>query len=322
MVPNENGDQLMLIRNLSASFLLVCMLATPLYAQYQLEQTETGVKVLYDNELTTQYIIEGQCPILWPLLASDGTKMTRDFPMSDQTEDEKRDHPHHRSLWFTHGAVNGTDFWHKGGKVIHQEFTRLEGGTSATIESTNVWTKDDGQQVLKERRRMIFGASDSLRWIDVDLVLTAAFGDVHFGDTKEGTFAVRVAESMKVDRGTGGKIVNSDGKTNLLAWGQPANWVNYTGPIGDKSYGIAMFCHPKSFNYPNRWHVRTYGLFAANPFGSNSFTGVTEPGAGVTLKQSEDLRLRYRVVLHQGIEDSQVIDKLYQEFSQSPMGQF
>lgn len=309
----------MLIRSLSVSCLLLCVTAGTLSAQFQLEQTDNAVKVLFNGELTTQYITEGQCPILWPLLASDGTKMTRDFPMSDQTEGEKRDHPHHRSLWFTHGAVNGTDFWHKGGRVIHQEFSRLEAGSNAIIESTSLWTKDDDQPVLKERRRMIFGASEDVRWIDVDLVLSAEFGDVHFGDTKEGTFAVRVAESMKVDKGTGGRIVNSDGKTNFLAWGQPANWVNYNGPIGDKTYGIAMFCHPGSFNYPHRWHVRTYGLFAANPFGSNSFTGASEPGEGITLKKSEELRLRYRVLLHHGIEDSQVIDKFYQEFASSPM---
>lgn len=295
------------------TFLVV---ASPILAQFELKPSEGGVQVLHQGVLATEYLTEGQCPILWPLLSSDGARLTRDFPMSSETADEKRDHPHHRSLWFTHGAVNGTDFWHKGGKVVHQEFTRLESGPQAVIESTNLWTKGDGEPVLKELRRMTFGAIESMRWIDFDLVLSAEFDDVHFGDTKEGTFAVRVAESMKVDRGAGGKIVNSDGKSNLLAWGQPANWVNYTGPVGDKTYGIAMFCHPASFNYPNRWHVRTYGLFAANPFGLQSFVGGSEEAAGVVLKKSDKLRLCYRVLLHLGVTDSQIIDQLYQEFAQ------
>ena len=290
--------------------------ASTISAQFELERSDGGIRVLHNGELATQYLTEGQCPILWPLLSSDGARLARDFPMSNETADEKRDHPHHRSLWFTHGAVNGTDFWHKGGKVVHQEFSRLEGGSQAIIESTNLWINSDGEPVLKEKRRMTFGAVDTMRWIDFDLVLLADFGEVHFGDTKEGTFAVRVAESMKVDRGSGGKIVNSDGKSNLLAWGQPANWVNYTGPVGDKTYGIAMFCHPASYNYPNRWHVRTYGLFAANPFGLNSFTGNSEAGPGVVLKQAEQLRLCYRVLLHLGVTDTEVLDQIYQEFSQ------
>jgi len=298
--------------------LVTSTLVTSVSAQFRLEQTDAGIQVFHNDILTTEYLImQGQCPILWPLPGPDGTKMTRDFPMSNETANEKRDHPHHRSLWFTHGAVNGADFWHKGGKVVHQEFTRLEAGSQAVIESTSLWKKDDGQDVLREKRRMTFGANESMRWIDFDLVLVAEFGEVHFGDTKEGTFAVRVAETMKVDQGTGGKIFNSHQQSNLAAWGQAADWVNYTGPIGDKTYGIAMFCHPSSFNYPNRWHVRTYGLFAANPFGLNSFTGNSEAGEGVRLKQSEELRLCYRVVLHLGISDKDQIDKLYQEFAQA-----
>ena len=207
-------------------------------------------------------------------------KLTRDFPMIADTEGEKRDHPHHRSMWFTHGAVNA-DFWHKGGKVLHQEFTRLEGGPQAVIGATNLWVKDQGEQVLVERRLMMFGANQAQRWIDFDIALVAEFGDVHFGDTKEGTFAVRVAETMKVDAAKGGKILNSEGRLNFATWGQRAAWVNYTGPVGEGTYGIAMFCHPSSFNYPNRWHVRTYGLFAANPFGEKDFPGGDKDSDGV-----------------------------------------
>lgn len=286
-------------------------------ASIQLEQIDEGVRVLVDGELFTQYLTAAPSPILWPLLAVDGTKMTRSFPMSDEDSDEKRDHPHHRSLWFTHGEVNGIDFWHRGGTVVHQEFTELTSGKEPVIASTNLWVKTGDQaKVLTERRRLTFGATDSFRWIDFDIVLVADFGDVHFGDTKEGSFAVRVAESMKVDRGKGGAIVNSEGQKNILAWGKPAKWVNYTGPIGDKTYGIAMFCHPQSFSFPHRWHVRTYGLFAANPFGSNSFANNNEKGEGVLLKQSEELRLRYRVVLHLGITEPAEMDKLYEEFVQ------
>ncbi|MBX3419944.1 MAG: PmoA family protein [Pirellulaceae bacterium] len=286
-------------------------------AQFQLEKEDAGVRVLWNGQLITQYLTARPSPILWPLLGPDNVKLTRDYPMLPDTAGEKRDHPHHRSLWFTHGAVNGSDFWHKGGTVVHQEFTTLESGPQAVIGSVNLWIKNDGEKVLTERRRMTFHADEDMRWIDFDIVLDAEFGEVHFGDTKEGSFAVRVAETMKVDAGKGGRIVNSEGKSNLLAWGQRAAWVNYTGPVGEKTYGVAMFCHPSSFNFPHRWHVRTYGLFAANPFGEQQFVGGSESGSGVVLKDSEALKLRYRVLLHRGISDQQVLQKINDEFANS-----
>jgi hypothetical protein len=235
--------------------------------------------------------------------------------MSDETPDERRDHPHHRSMWFTHGDVNGVDFWHKGGNVVHQQFSKLQDGNPAIIESQNIWIDNQGNQILRELRHMSFSGRENLRWIDFDIVLAADFGDVTFGDTKEGSFSVRVAESMKVDARKGGKILNSDGKFDLLAWGHRAAWVNYTGPVGDNTYGIAMFCHPSSFNYPHRWHVRTYGLFAANPFGEKSFPGGEDGVAPFRLEQSQQLRLCYRILLHHGISDKEQLDEIFREFS-------
>lgn len=291
----------------------------PIYAQtaFTVEKTNEGVKVLLNGELLTQYLTAPPCPIVWPLIGPDGVKMTRDFPMITTTEGEKQDHPHHRSLWFTHGLVNGVDFWHKGGKVIHQSFGKVEGGTTALIESTSGWIVDQGQQLLTEKRRMKFGAAQSRRWVDIDVSLHADVAEVVFGDTKEGTFAVRVAETMKVDAKLGGKIVNSEGQVDGATWGQPARWVNYTGPINGKTYGIAMFCHPATFSYPNRWHVRTYGLFAANPFGVQPFTGQAEPTAGVKIQQGEELKFRYRVMWHVEITDSKVMDQLFEEFAKT-----
>jgi hypothetical protein len=36
--------------------------------------------------------------------------MTRNYPMA-KVPGEETDHPHHRSLWFAHGPVNGVDVW-------------------------------------------------------------------------------------------------------------------------------------------------------------------------------------------------------------------
>ncbi len=77
-----------------------------------IEENADGIKVLDNGKLFTEYLIKSKTkPILWPLNAPNGLPLTRAWPMSDDTAGEKKDHPHHRSLWFTHGDVNGVDFW-------------------------------------------------------------------------------------------------------------------------------------------------------------------------------------------------------------------
>ena len=313
----------MIYRVLVASPLLACLsltLATSVQAQFRLEKHDGGVRVREDDKAIADYAINnGPKPIVWPLLGPGGEKMTRDYPMVKDSQNEAHDHPHHRSLWFTHGEVNGIDFWAEGekmGRTEHKEFTKLSDGKTAVIASKNAWNTADGKTVLTDKRRYTFsnGPANS-RVIDCEFELVASEGDVHFGDTKEGTFALRVNESMKVDAKKGGKIINSNGDTDGKAWGKAADWVDYNGPIGDKTLGIAILCHPSTYHYPNRWHVRTYGLFAANPFGVSHFVGDKEMTDGTRLKNGESLVFRYRVILHEGDEKSAKIADSFKEYA-------
>ena len=76
-------------------------------------------------------------------------------------------------------------------------------------------------------------------------------------------------------------------RLNAAAWGQPAAWVDYHGPIDGKTVGIAILNHPSSFRYPTHWHVRTYGLFAANPFGLHEFPGGKKADGTLTLRAAK-----------------------------------
>ena len=78
---------------------------------------------------------------------------------------------------------------------------------------------------------------------------------------------------MELDEG--GQIINSNGLTDTKAWGQAAPWVDYSGMVDGQRLGIAILNHPSSFRFPTHWHVRTYGLFAANPFGLRDFMVVS-----------------------------------------------
>src|SRR5205814_3733 len=98
----------------------------------------------------------------------------------------------------------------------------------------------------------------------------ASEGPVKFGDAKDAGFNYRVPASMAVDAKQGGQIITSEGIADAAAWGKRAKWVDYHGPVEGETLGVAMLNHPSSFRYPTPWHVRTYGLFTANPFGTHS----------------------------------------------------
>jgi len=275
-------------------------------AEVTAERSPGGVTVKIDGQPFTEYLTRsGTKPILWPILGPTGKAMTRAYPMENDPG-ETRDHPHQRSLWFTHGSVNGVDFWAESGKNVgtiqHRGFVKVESGPEAVIIARNDWLGPDRRKVCEDQRALRFGGDAQSRWIDFLIALSATNGPVTFGDTKEGTFGVRVAESIMVDAKRGGRIVNSRGQSNAAAWGQPAEWVDYHGPVDGRTLGIAILNHPASFRFPTGWHVRTYGLFAANPFAQRSFRGKGESGEGYTLASGKTLSLRYRVLLHPGDE--------------------
>ncbi len=309
-----------MIRFWTLSLASICLLGFVAVApaEISVEKTPAGVIVKADGQPFTEYLIESAGkPILWPVIGPTGKRVTRNWPMEENVPGETdHDHPHQRSLWFTHGSVNGIDFWTLGkGRIVHREFGRVEGGTQGVIVTRNDWLSPEGSQlVCQDERTWTFGAETDRRWIDFDVALKAVNGPVVFGDTKEGSFGMRVASSMRVDAKQGGEIINSDGKTNLAAWGKPAAWVDYHGPVDDEIVGIAIFNHPSSFRFPTCWHVRGYGLFAANVFGLTDFTYGRSDGA-YTLPAGETLKFRYRVLLHKGDEKAAHVAEAYADYA-------
>jgi len=308
-------------RTLSA---LICILtaSAAVGGEFTFEKHDRGVRVMLDGELFTDYLTDaGPKPYLWPIIGPTGKEMTRSFPM-EAVAGEKDDHPHQRSFWFTHGSVNGVDFWMEGrqaGKIVHREFAEMSAGPTARLVSKNDWNAPDGKTLCTDERRVTFSANEGARVIDFDVTLTASEGPVVLGDTKEGSFGVRVPTSMDVkqeEQGkVGGEIVNSDGLRNGDAWGKAAAWVDYHGPVEGEALGVAILNHPESFRYPTHWHVRDYGLFAANPFGLHEFAGAPEGSGRHELKAGESITLRYRVILHRGDAEEAGIAKAFEEYA-------
>jgi hypothetical protein len=81
--------------------------------------------------------------------------------------------------------------------------------------------------------------------------------------------------------------------------------------------GIAILNHPDSFRFPTCWHVRSYGLFAANPFGLHEFAGGKPDRGAVTLAPGKTLVLRYRVLLHRGDEKAGKVAEAFAAYAKA-----
>ena len=287
---------------------------------FAVEKTKAGVTVKYDGKLFTRYVIgQSNKPFLWPVIGPSGDEVTRAFPM-EKREGERHDHPHHRSVWFGHQGTAGFDTWHEPasgrrtnlGSTVHREFVKVKGGDTAVIVTRNDYV-GDGKKLLADERTHEFRVENGHRIIDVRIKFTAEHGDCKLSDQKDSGFSVRVATSMDVDSKKGGRVINSNGITDKAAWGKRAEWVDYHGPVNGKTVGVAILNHPSSFRHPTPWHVRTYGLFTANPFGLRSLGQGKD--SSFTLKKGESITLRHRVIFHLGDEKAAKIAEAYKAYA-------
>jgi hypothetical protein len=290
------------------------------------------LRVEINGELFTEYCFKGAPHVyFFPVLGPGGTPMTRSFPMKD-VPGEDRDHPHQRSLWYSHGAVNGVDFWAetaKAGKIVHDGFLGIKSGErEGVIRSANKWIAPDGAVVLTDERTFrMYALPASERLFDFEVTLKAGDKEVVLGDTKEGSMGIRINEQMRLTqmRKPGerqaahgaGHIVNSESARDDETWGKQAKWCDYYGPVDGKVVGIAIFDHPTNPRHPTYWHVRNYGLFAANPFGIHDFTNRKEPpGAGdLKIAPGQSVTFRYRFYLHEGDEKQAKVAERYEEYA-------
>jgi hypothetical protein len=288
--------------------------------------TDTGdrIRVEIDGSLFTEYRYRNVSrPLLYPVIGPTGVGVTRHWPM-EEAAGEDHDHPHHRSIWFSHGDINGCDFWSEvpsAGKTVHEKFLEVAPGTeSGIIRSENKLVTKDGTVIGTELQTLRFYDLKKNRLFDFDVTFLADHGDLTFGDTKEGSLGIRVAESMKLGtRGHpgAGHIVLATGQRDAAAWGKRAPWCDYYGPIDGKIIGIAMFDNPANPRFPTWWHVRDYGLFAANPFGLHEFEKKPVGAGKLIVRAGETITFRHRIYIHEGNEREGDVAGRYEDYIHS-----
>lgn len=270
---------------------------------------------------------------LQPLRDAHGTVVTRGFPEGEAIpaghERDSSLEPHQRPLYFAHGDIDGYDFWgeevfekyygreagkSKYGRMAIRKVEEMRGGPqSGVIKATFDLVGPDRKPFAEETQEYTFHGDQDSRVIDCEFVIRANHDPVKMGDTKEGTFAIRVAPELTAPAG---HMVNSEGgKGEPQIWGKRANWVNYDGAINGRALGIAIFDSPQSFLHPTYWHARGYGLFAANPFGIKEFTHDATQDGGYTIPAGQSVTFRYRVLIHEGDYKNARVAERYQEYA-------
>lgn len=337
-------------------FLALAALAAPTAApaaDVAIAKTSDSIEFKADGQVVARYHVGAAVakPFLWPVLAPDSTPVTRTWPIEKGAPgDATTDHPHQKSAWFCHGDVipegldlkiktkekggKGVDFWSESkdpdGTPRHGKIVCVKVGEPkqhdknyASVATWNEWRTPDGVKILDEERTIHFRDLPAGRLFAFECKLTASVGPVAFGDTKEGSFGVRVHDAMRTAAGPAGGAVTAAGgnsatapaKDNLPVWGQVADWNDYSGTVDGKAVGIAVFDHPSN---PARaaWHTRAYGLMAANPFGRAGSGFPSQKGKTelFRIEQGKDVTFRYGIYAHRGDVTEGKVAAAYEDF--------
>jgi hypothetical protein len=306
------------------------------------------VDVTVNGKLFTSYRWDDRImrPVLYPIVSAGGSFVTRGFPFEIRDGDTI-DHPHQVGCSLSYGNVNGIDFWNsstfrtaeemkKMGRIVHTAVVSTRNGLGAAeLVTTAAWVAPDGMTLLTEKSHYTFYVSGTRRWIDRETRLTALIGDVTFGDSKEGMFAIHLPSELEQTDQTKVKVTTRDGtisvrgETDLLSgvysnseglttekdiWGTLGKWASVSGKIRSENVTVAIMDHSSNTNFPSRMMVRGYGLLALNPFGQKQFDAKLEERRFV-LKQGKSITFQHRLLIASGNAPTALIEDQYKEFN-------
>ncbi len=245
---------------------------------------------------------------LYPIFTPQGVRAV-DFAPGD--------HRHHRGIFLAwHATTCGdrrADFWGWGewapteDRVIRNRSVELAEADArhAVIRVQNDWMIGD-DTAIKEQTVIVVQQRDGVLVIDENFRLTPRV-DVELDQTAFGGFCVKGRKDGKA------AYYNAQGKVDLpdphhlkpeTDW-PAADWYDYVIELADgKTVGVAVIDHAD--NPPSPWH-NLEPIAMVNPC-------IVAPGK-VVMKQGRPLRLRYRVVVHDGPPPTELLNKLSAEFS-------
>ena len=216
-------------------------------------------------------------------------------------------HAHHASIWLGHGRVGHrvNNFYHNtpnDGRIITRRIAYGTCGNSVRLGSELEWVNIRNGVDLQEVRLVEITLEDGCYTLDWFTRLKSPERSITMLQDNHSLLCFRVADTMDVE--DGGKIRNSNGQINEEAcMGQVADWIDYSGLVGNHQCGITLMNHPS--NVASGWFVRNYGTICLSPFLTNDRT--LEPDVWF------DFRARF--VLHDGDLQDVSIPTLWEAFT-------
>jgi len=247
-------------------------------------------------------------PYFHPLLGPAGASLTQDgeFPGTG------KGHIWHTGLVIAHQNFTDGNNWQTGSpkfsRMRHVAFDVMESGPllGRFIERLEWLNVAGDRTVFHETRTITIPCrTNRRRFLDLDTTITCGSQPAVWNATPYHLLAIRVPDAMLV--GKGGVITNSEAQTNPPD-GTPARWLDYSGPLGAASAGVALFDHPQNPRHPTRWlnfQAQTIGAAPAHQ----------EP---LAWKPGEAHRFRYRVYLHEGNAAQAAVAQEYAAYIAEP----
>ena len=221
------------------------------------------VDITVDGQPFTSYLWHSsqRKPILYPLIAPDGTTLNRGNP---PLPGERTDHPHHAGLWFNYSNVNNIDFWNnsdaikpearaKYGSIDHDRIVSAKSGaTSGELVTESTWYpasdvpgvgSNQTPPIISQTTRYVFSKltidGKPARSIDMTVPLKA-IAPVVFHDDKDGMLGMRVAHFLESSTAKPETLRDANGiATPVAAPTSGATGVYRTseGKVGEAAWG-------------------------------------------------------------------------------------
>lgn len=290
-----------------------CAVARAEAPAFSWQQSATNLALLNHGKTVWQAVFDPAQPKAYvhPLATLDGAELTARSPA---------DHPWHRGLWWAWKYINHTNYWEEdkktglcaGRTVITRARPVVSPDFSARVELDLAYHVPGQPPVMTEHRVLQFSApaadgSYSLDWSAAFKVLQPVVLERTPPTKTSGGYAGLSLRFPKAFVPTW-KFLTSDGKTVAAeANGDKLRWVDFSGPAPDGApAGIAIFDHPSNPRYPNNWYLNQ-----SHPF----FSPAIVYAAPMECKAGEEIKLRYRILVHPGAGAAASLDAAFQEFS-------
>ncbi|MCE4563428.1 PmoA family protein [Maribellus sp. CM-23] len=279
-------------------------------AQQKITAEKVGDKIEFrvNGNLFTNYILSEyeKYPFFFPVNGPSNASVT---------SMRNANYPHHSSLFFGCDRVNGGNYWQEGlerGQIISLRADIVQsGGEKAVVENECIWRRPGADAPIIDRRRIsVSQPSPDKFFLDFEVSMEMLM-DVTIQKTNHSFFSGRMDPDLAVTGG--GKMVNAEGdsgeKGDNGTFGKRSAWMDCNGERMGKREGMAILQHPSNDWYPSPWFTRDYGFFSPTPMYWPENDQTTE------LKKGDQIKLRYRVIVHSGDEKEAGIAEEFEKYS-------